>query len=243
MSTNAKTTDGIAFKSEHSVYSNLSPCCIEYEGFTYMSLEQALQHSRARSGENKKAAEKILAETDPYIIMKIGKGVTPSPEWNKKASSVVYELLKIKFSDETRKRTLTRSSGKHLYECTFHPIYGVGRHMGNVSSLTYDTVTGGNLLGKLLEKVRDEIIQQEKPKPPQSPPAGGPKPTPKKQSTPKQDASPESNRDETEGKGVGGHDDDDDDEEKSTRSTASDDSTLENKTMNEVIMSSPDSTA
>ena len=153
-----KTTDGIAFKSEHSVFSNLSPCEIQYRDVDYTSLEQALQHQKAVGCGENKVADSILAETDPYEIMNLSKQLNPSKDWNKGVTKMVLELLTLKFNDERRARTLTRTQGKHLYECTFNPIFGVGRHMGNVSNLTFDKVKGGNMLGRLLEKVREEIL-------------------------------------------------------------------------------------
>ena len=158
--TTYKTVDGIAFKSEHNPMSNLYPCAITHNGNEYTSIEHAFQHDKALSSGHQKADE-IKLTTNPYDLMKLGKQVTPGPDWNKGSTNLLYKLLKQKFSDPVKARSLTKTAKWHLYECTQHPIYGVGRHPGNVQSLTIDTVKGGNLLGKLLEKIRDELIKAE----------------------------------------------------------------------------------
>ena len=113
------------------------------------------------SGKDKGKASVILANHDPYELMELGKKLAPGPDWNKGSTKLLYSLLQQKFSEETRARSLTRTDKWHLYECTFHPVYGVGRHPGNVHTLTQETVKGGNLLGKLLEKVRGELLTKQ----------------------------------------------------------------------------------
>ena len=159
--TTYKTVDGIAFKSEHNPLSNLFPCQITHNGREYSSVEHAFQHDKALSSGHQKADE-IMITTNPYDLMKMGKDVTPGPDWNKGSTGLLYKLLTQKFQDAFRATALQRTGKWRLYECTFHPVYGVGRHPGNVNTLTIDTVKGGNLLGKLLEKVRDDMFGKPK---------------------------------------------------------------------------------
>ena len=160
--TTITTPDGICFKSEHNPLSNLFPCKILHKNGEYSSVEQALQYDKALSGENKNIAESILKTHNPYEIMELGKGVTPRKDWNKGATKLVYELLQGKFSDDKMADILAKTGEVHLYECTFHPVYGVGRHLGNAHSLTFEKIKGGNMLGRLLEKVRSEVTQRLK---------------------------------------------------------------------------------
>ena len=92
--------------------------------------------------------------------MELGKKATPGPNWNKGSTTLLYGLIQQKFSEEKRGLLLAKTGQIHLYECTFHPIYGVGRHLGNVHTLSFDKVKGGNMLGRLLEKVRTEVVER-----------------------------------------------------------------------------------
>ena len=128
--TTALTPDGVMFRSEHNRLSNLYPVEVLYHDITYDCLERAWQHTKALAANDKRAAEAVMDATNPYDIMARGNKVRVGERWSRNSESVFYELLQIKFKNESCRRRLLSFGKKRFYEATLHPIFGCGHHLG-----------------------------------------------------------------------------------------------------------------
>ena len=129
------------FTDKYQFLSNFYPCKIEYQGKLYHSVEAAYQ------------AQKCPEEADRFVNIsakeakKLGKKVKLRQNWNKIKVGVMYDLLKLKFTDPDLKQQLLETKNKELVEDNWwHDTYwGVCNGVGQ------------NILGKLLMRIRDEL--------------------------------------------------------------------------------------
>ena len=165
--TTAFTQDGIMFRSNHNRLSNLYPCIIDFDGETYNSVEQGFQHRKAKECNDERAATIIMSLQDPYTIMAEGKKIKDTPAWAKLAEQILYQLNVIKFHDEDFKAHLLSTGDRFLYEASFHPVWGVGMHLGQKNRCVQGNLKGANLHGKLLVTIRENIKKAAPPPPAQ----------------------------------------------------------------------------
>lgn len=90
--------DGIvAFQSTVSPLSNLFPCKLRYEGYTYTSLEQCYQYHRAVHHNRPQLARLILNTNDPYEAMYHGKSVRwEDRDWENKKLGTMERMIRHK---------------------------------------------------------------------------------------------------------------------------------------------------
>ena len=161
--TTSYSEDGILFRSIHNRFSNLYPCVITKEGKDYNCVEQAFQAKKARVLGEKKTEERIMSMLCPYAMMNEGKKLKDSANWVKMAEKELYELNTIKFEEPSMKAHLQGTGDQRMYEASFHPVWGVGYHLGQADLCTHDTMRGANLHGLILERVRRDQQKAEKP--------------------------------------------------------------------------------
>ena len=152
--TTAYSEDGIMFRSNHHKLSNLYPCEIEDDGIHYSSVEQAFQCGKARMCGDKKAESRIKGMSCPYDMMSEGKKVRETANWAKMAENYLYRLNCQKFEKEDMKEYLQNTGEYHLYEASFHPVWGCGYHLGQADVCRVDTLKGENIHGKILTRIR-----------------------------------------------------------------------------------------
>ncbi len=112
------------------------------------SVEEAFKYKCAIEAKDLIAAEKILKTRNGRRAYEIGKDISKSENWDTNAPETMRELLKLKLQNcNDFRRYLIWSKGKDLVENTKHPVWGKG---------TTNT-PGQNLLGKLLEELRDSL--------------------------------------------------------------------------------------
>lgn len=148
----------VAFQSHLSPLSNLFPCRIRYNGITFASLEHAYQHSKVIFHGRTDLAEAILADDDPYVAMSQGKQITNERvEWSFKKLEVMAGLLRHKADQcPAFHNTLKATYGHTLVENSWNSFWGSATPFAceAVWALQFK---GANHLGKLLEKLRQEV--------------------------------------------------------------------------------------
>lgn len=148
----------VAFQSHLSPLSNLFPCRIRHNGITFASLEHAYQHNKAIFHGKTDIAEDILGDDDPYVAMSHGKRITrESQAWTNKKLEVMTGLLRQKADQcSVFHNTLKSTYGHTLVENSWNSFWG------SACPFVCEAVwmlqfKGANNLGKLLEKLREEI--------------------------------------------------------------------------------------
>ena len=138
------------FRGEYGFLSNFYPSPLEYDGVEYPTAEHAFQAAKTDVPVHKRQ----IAKAKSAVVAKhLGKMVTLRPGWEEVRDEVMLEVLRCKFRDNAELADRLVATGKErLVE-------------GNKWDDTYWGMSGGvgeNKLGKLLMRVRKEIIKERR---------------------------------------------------------------------------------
>jgi len=149
-------------KNKNFEFSNFFPVEIEVDGKKYTSSEHFFQSSKFiydKAGEEEiKRAEYIRTQPTAILAYKAGKtktGAKINPNWLIDRDDVMRKIVKIKFTtipDLREKLLKTRKA--RLIEASPYDSYWGNKMVGGVP--------GKNMLGKILEEVRDLIQKEER---------------------------------------------------------------------------------
>ena len=131
--------------------------------YTYNCAEQAMMHQKALLFDDLVTAQKILVETKPASIKRLGREVNHfnNSTWDKNKVNIVYINNLAKFTQNTELRErLCKTVPKILVEAAANDrIWGIGYNEYNAKKVNVSS-WGQNLLGHILTKVRTEIINE-----------------------------------------------------------------------------------
>lgn len=128
------------FKNQYFFLSNFYDNKITYNNITFKNNEAAFQSQKTKSLLQQKQFANLL----PNEAKRLGKQVSLRSDWESIKDNVMYEICKIKFSNPELKQKLLDT--------------------GNLELINDNTSEGKNTLGKILMKIRSEIIEENKPK-------------------------------------------------------------------------------
>lgn len=146
-----------------SAFSNFFPCQFEKDGRKWISSEQYFMARKALQFGDQEAYEKILATTHPRDAKKIGRTVKgfDSNIWDAVCEEVMHDGVFAKFSqNEDLKNFLLDKEfeGKGFIEGSpFDSIWGVKIRYDDPRIDDETQWDGLNLLGKVLDRVREEL--------------------------------------------------------------------------------------
>lgn len=123
--------------------SNFAEVKIDYNGVIYNSTEAAFQAQKTDSG----TVRLIFAILSATMAKALGKEVRLGPDWDRVKDQVMYDVNKIKFSQEPFRSQLLATGKEHLEE---------GNNWGDRYWGTVDG-EGQNKLGLILMKIREEL--------------------------------------------------------------------------------------
>lgn len=155
------TDQHIFFQSEASPFSNFFPTRFEdSNAMIFECIEQAFQYRKALFHDSNQIAAKILATRDPFEHKRLGNLITPIQQWRDTEANSMSELLMYKFTQNNSLADLLLSTNnKRLHEATGDTKWAIGSSL--TAKATKDgSWTGGDLLGQLLEGVRDVLTGQ-----------------------------------------------------------------------------------
>lgn len=138
------------FRGKYYFLSNFYNAKVEWEGITYLNNESAFQSAKVLDKE----VRLKFANLDPSSGKRKGRHVQLRYDWEKVKFNIMYEIVKAKFSqNQDLKEKLLLTGDEHLEEGnTWHDnLYG------NCSCKRCENIKGQNKLGKILEKVREEL--------------------------------------------------------------------------------------
>jgi ribA/ribD-fused uncharacterized protein len=144
-----------SFDGEFAFLSNFYESKIVHADMTFPTVEHAFQAAKSLSEEEQAAIS--IAKT-PNIAKRLGRKVILRPDWEQVKEKIMYECVKEKFKDPTLKQKLIDTYPAELIEGnTWHD-----NCWGDCSCEKCKNIEGKNLLGKILMKVRDEIMSNKK---------------------------------------------------------------------------------
>lgn len=127
--------------------------------YTYSSAEQYMMAQKALLFNDIDIHDKIIANTNPAVIKKLGRQVKNFDEsvWVANRERIVYEGNLLKFSQNDAILALLLSTGDAIIAETspYDRIWGIG--VSARAGLTRSGWEGLNLLGTILMKVREEL--------------------------------------------------------------------------------------
>ena len=150
----------LAFFSQGSPFSNFHPSPFEKDGVKYACNEQYIQAKKAEIFDDDNAHANIMKTTNPYEMKRIGNRVRNFvfQLWQKEAEAVATSGCMAKFSQNLELcKMLLDSGNKTLAEASTDSTWGTGEPLYSPGVLQKSTWTGGNLLGKVLMAVREEL--------------------------------------------------------------------------------------
>lgn len=155
-----KVKNGLAFQSHHAWLSNFYPANIVIHGEKFDSAEQAFQYTKAIRMKDTVAASLILKKKKPQDIKKLGAGVEITPQWDSDKIDVMRFIVKEKFRQNPDIcQKLFRTGQQQLIEATLDPFWGAKATLTS-KSLKTGTWIGGNMLGKIIMEIREELKRE-----------------------------------------------------------------------------------
>lgn len=146
-----------------SLLSNFGPCFFELDGRKYNWSEQAFMVEKALCFHDMEAVDRIMAAESPNQCKQIGREVKNYDDkvWSEKRVDAMYKVVKAKFEQDEKCRKFLlnpKFEGKKFVEGSpFDKIWGVGIDYRDDRVDDETKWNGQNLLGKTLDRVRDEL--------------------------------------------------------------------------------------
>ena len=156
-----ETEDSIYFQSEHSWPSSFAPVQIEYLGNNYSTLEQGYAHRMAVKSGDHEIANLIKKEHRPRKCKALTKKIKNLAWTEEDSKTEMTALVKKKYQLPYYRQKLIDTDGKRLVECTKDRKWAGGITLWSESVKTNQKkLPGKNLLGEILEKERDSILEK-----------------------------------------------------------------------------------
>lgn len=142
-------------------FSNWAPSVIEIEDRVFVCAEQYMMYKKAMYFGDTEIAKQIMDVDDPATQKQLGRQVSnfDPVKWREVCEEQFYPGLLAKYQqNEYLKTLLCDTEDKKLVEASPHDrIWGIGYNA--VNALSNMDSWGENLLGKMLERVREELCR------------------------------------------------------------------------------------
>ena len=155
--------DCIIFGGIHSSFnflSNFYCSSVAYNGIEFDDVERAYQYSKAVKFNDCNTSERIICSRSPSAAKRLGASVKNfnTQDWDNVKEEIMLEILRIKFAPNTDLAAkLTATAQKTIAEAGQSTTYSIGMSL-NHKDLFKTEKWSKNVLGKLLMKVREELI-------------------------------------------------------------------------------------
>lgn len=131
---------------------------------TYNCCEQYMMYQKAKLFNDKETANMIMLSKTPREQKALGRQVKnfDLSIWNKNKEQIVYNGNYLRFSQNPEHREkLFKTAGTTLVEASpYDKIWGIGLTKDDPRALDESQWEGQNLLGKILTKVRDDLMDE-----------------------------------------------------------------------------------
>lgn len=153
----------LAFFTKSCPLSNHFPSIFTYQNRTFHTMEQYLAYKRAEISLDDSLMERAAHATDPVEAKSILNALRNKhvQEWEAERENISIEGLRAKFvQNDHLYEYLRDTQDQQLGEASKNPCWGVGMTLEDKDILDTNKWTeSGNLLGKLLMRIREELRQ------------------------------------------------------------------------------------
>lgn len=157
--------EAVVFFGRASPLSNHHICSFTIAGRTFTCVEHFLAWQRANIAEDKALAEEVLQMKDPSEHKKTLNELRDkkADEWEDTVESVLLAALRAKFKqNNTLSKFLCDTHPRKIGEASINVKWGIGMSLTNDEVLDFTKWKAeGNRLGKALEVVRNELLQEQ----------------------------------------------------------------------------------
>ena len=147
------------------VFSQWHPTHFELNGLSYTCAEQSMMASKASLFKDRAAFEKIMQTDDPALQKRLGASVRSFDEatWHRWRIHIVYRANQAKFAqNDGAARQLLNTAPALLVEANPRDWnWGNGLALEDPRNHNPNAWRGANLLGRILTKVREELVARE----------------------------------------------------------------------------------
>lgn len=150
--------------SEYNKLSNWSKCDLSFRGQEYTTLEQCWQHRKAQHADDAISAHKIMCARDAKTAKELGRSLKLSTTQRKSWDSGRKKLMKEMVIAKVRQNTdvedaLRETQHKRIGESGVNDaFYTIGLKLTDKQVLDTSKWRNNNLMGKIYEEVRTELI-------------------------------------------------------------------------------------
>ena len=153
------STSAHVFFGSECFLSNFHKGDLSIDNIKYTGVEQYLQAQKADAMGDQKIAQMIRDEPEPAKQKRLAKRIRGFnvKKWEEIRKDLLLRALRVKFSDPRLATMLTATGHKALAEASRDADWGCGLGLHDEHVLDHTRWVAGNILGKALEKVRDEL--------------------------------------------------------------------------------------
>lgn len=160
-----RSDNAVAFFGRASPLSNHHLCKIVIDKRAFTCVEHFLAWQRANKAGDKALANEVLNMKDPSEHKKVLNSLhdkTPD-KWEEVVENVLLVVLRAKFKQNANlKKFLCETHPRKIGEASINATWGIGMPLNNEDVLnTGKWNAEGNRLGKALEMVREELLQEQ----------------------------------------------------------------------------------
>ena len=156
--------EGVLFRSHKDPLSNFYPCELKVDGQIFLSSEQYYQYLKCKKLSNASATNRVMSAKTAAEAKTATKSLTDSEnkKWAEHRNEAMFEVLKVKVDQcSPFLDALIDSGSSRLFEATADNYWGIGLDLKFASNTHTNFFPGSNILGTLLEKVRDDYISKD----------------------------------------------------------------------------------
>lgn len=152
----------IGFMSQESYLSNFYPCPVTVDGYTFPSAKHAIQYKRSIVCGREDVGIDIKQKLDPADAKSLGETLKYNRKWDRAKIGLVRCIVRQKFLENNNlKIKLLNTTGYTLEESSFDRFWGTGVPVYS-KDFTKGTHTGKNIMGRLLEEIRDDFLPKNR---------------------------------------------------------------------------------
>jgi ribA/ribD-fused uncharacterized protein len=145
-------------------FSQWHPSRFVVDGNTFVCAEQFMMHGKALLFRDVEIAAQILTTAAPRTQKALGRNVRNFDEavWKREREAIVYRANHAKFTQNPALlKALLATGNRQLVEASpFDRIWGIGLAADHPDAEVPSKWRGQNLLGKILTRLRDELVAQ-----------------------------------------------------------------------------------
>ena len=150
------------FFTEKSPFSQWYRCAFTVDGVAFSCAEQFMMHGKAILFGDEEIAKEILVADHPKQHKALGRKVKNFDDvvWKRERENIAMAGSRAKFTQNAElKQLLLDTRGTELVEASpFDRIWGIGLAATSPKAQDPKQWRGQNLLGKILTRLRDELI-------------------------------------------------------------------------------------